>query len=766
MDESNIFVGDSPIGWPSGEQPGGIVYMYEKSNAGEWVESARMTAKDSKVGDNFGRSIFLDGKTLVIGAPGLNQAYVYNKNASGEWQDAGVLAPTKILEDAEFGGAFARGGFRANTIAMVGEKILVTSYSSSHSAGAVHVFQKTGMEWKQEAILEPYNYAGKDGYGWSIAGYDNGVVVGAPLGGKRSGALHVFNFDLEEGQWSAGEPIKLQGLGEEFVDAKGTLGQAIGIGDGKLFATVPGFNGTGAVFILEQVDGVWVYKDRLDVNADKDQSQWTRGFGAGLAVHGSHVLVGARGSKVFHFDLSGESVMTKELNPKDERSTPGFGVGLVTDGNVAVIGSPRSDYETGLATVYQLDAASGEWTPGTSLLSESGFLTSIKGEKVECEGGSADQFDCENVDLLAFMSAEELTSERGVRMTDIWGWEDSETGKEWVLQARTNGTAFVDISNPSNPIYVGQLMKTETSPGSTWRDVKVYKDHAYVVADGAKEHGIQIFDLRQLRDVDPADMPVNFEMTAHYTGVHSTHNIVINEESGYAFAVGNRAGGETCGGQLHIISLENPIAPVYEGCFTHEGAGGTHDAQCVNYIGPDPKYQGKEVCLNSNGGSFIIADVTDKKNTTTISQTFYPKTAYTHQGWLSEDHKYFFMNDELDEMNNLVENTRTLIWDVQELEDPQLVNEFLLSSKASDHNLYIRDNFMYQSNYQAGLRILDISDPENPVEAGHFDTVPYGVDQAGFGGSWSNYPYFKSGVIAVSSRSEGLFLLKKKEIAG
>ena len=259
-------------------------------------------------------------------------------------------------------------------------------------------------------------------------------------------------------------------------------------------------------------------------------------------------------------------------------------------------------------------------------------------------------------------------------------------------------------------------------------------------------------------------MPKDFEETARYDGVHSTHNIVINEETGYAYAVGNRAGGTVCGGQLHMINIQEPANPTFAGCYSHEGAGGTHDSQCVVYRGPDADYQGKEVCLNSNGGSFIIADVSDKEKPATISSTTYPNLAYTHQGWLTEDQKYFYMNDELDEMNGSVEQTRTLIWDVSELDDPVLVKEFMLNSSASDHNLYIRDNLMYQSNYQAGLRILDISDPENPVETAHFDTVPFGEDEPGFGGSWSNYPYFKSGIIAVSSRGEGMFLLKKQEV--
>jgi hypothetical protein len=71
---------------------------------------------------------------------------------------------------------------------------------------------------------------------------------------------------------------------------------------------------------------------------------------------------------------------------------------------------------------------------------------------------------------------------------------------------------------------------------------------------------------------------------------------------------------------------------------------------------------------------------------------------------------------------------------------------------------------MYQSNYDSGLRILDVSDPENPVEVAFFDTVPYGDNSpATGGGSWSNYPYFESGNIIVTSGREGLFVVRKAQ---
>ncbi|MCY3612424.1 MAG: hypothetical protein OXH51_12915, partial [Gemmatimonadetes bacterium] len=63
--------------------------------------------------------------------------------------------------------------------------------------------------------------------------------------------------------------------------------------------------------------------------------------------------------------------------------------------------------------------------------------------------------------------------------------------------------------------------------------------------------------------------------------------------------------------------------------------------------------------------------------------------------------------------------------------------------------------------YRYGLHVLDISDPENPREVAAFDTAPY-KEGPGFGGAWSNYPYFESGTVIVTSMQEGLFVLKKR----
>jgi choice-of-anchor B domain-containing protein len=274
---------------------------------------------------------------------------------------------------------------------------------------------------------------------------------------------------------------------------------------------------------------------------------------------------------------------------------------------------------------------------------------------------------------------------------------------------------------------------------------------------------LQIFDLRNLRKVK--NPPVVFEETAHYSGIHSAHNIVINEDTGFAYSVGSSSGGETCGGGLHMIDIRNPTEPVFAGCFTdgstgRRGTGYSHDAQCVIYHGPDSDYRNAEICIGSNETAISISDVTVKGAPVSVSIASYPNAVYAHQGWLTDDHRYFYLNDELDEDAGHVEGTRTLIWDLLDLDDPVLVGQHIASTTETDHNLYVKGNLMYQSNTAAGLRILDISNPEAPFETAYFDTSPVG----GRGVSWSNYPYFKSGVIVVTGGHYGLFVLRKREV--
>ena len=372
-----------------------------------------------------------------------------------------------------------------------------------------------------------------------------------------------------------------------------------------------------------------------------------------------------------------------------------------------------------------------------------------------CSGGMAGTYPCSNVDLMSFLALDDIG---GGSANDIWGWTDSSTGKEYAIMGRTKGTSFVDISDPVNPIYLGNL--PPHSADSTWRDIKVYADHAFIVSE-ATNSGMQVFDLTQLRMV--ASPPATFSETAHYSDFSDAHNLAINEDSGFVYAVGTN----NCGGGLHMIDIQTPTSPTSAGCFSDDGY--THDAQCVNYDGPDLDHQGREICFNSNVDTLTIVDVTNKADPVMLSRTGYSGSRYTHQGWLTEDQGYFLLGDELDEAANPnVTNTRTYMWDVSDLDDPALIGSHDSTTTAIDHNQYVKGKYTYQSNYQAGLRILDITDIANGnlSEEAFFDVYP-GADPTNTDtGTWSNYPFFDSGIVIVSGIEQGLFILRPNLVDG
>ncbi|TYA60083.1 choice-of-anchor B family protein [Formosa maritima] len=367
-----------------------------------------------------------------------------------------------------------------------------------------------------------------------------------------------------------------------------------------------------------------------------------------------------------------------------------------------------------------------------------------------CENGMAGPYSCNNYDLMGYISIEEL-AETGAEGNDSWGWTDPTTNKEYALVCSTQGTAFVDISDPTAPILLGKLASANPgNSGNVWRDVKTYNNYAFIVSE-ASGHGMQVFDLTRLRDV--ANAPETFTSDAHFTGFGAAHNIVINETSGYAYIVGSNV---NSGGPL-FINIQNPTNPINEGSFP----GYSHDAQVVTYNGPDPDYAGQEILIGSNGSELVIADVTDKSNPTPISTVTYNNIGYVHQGWFTENMEYFILGDETDELG-FGNNTRTIVFDFADLDNPTLHMNYNGPTAAIDHNGYVKGNDYYLSNYSAGLRIIDISNisSNSMEEIGYFDTYPEN-NNTSFKGAWNVYPYFASGNIIVSDINRGLFIVRK-----
>ncbi|MYB98494.1 MAG: choice-of-anchor B family protein, partial [Gemmatimonadetes bacterium] len=680
---------------------------------------------------------------------GRGGAYIFERGDDGAWAQAVEFAPPA---DGEIRGA-------GSAVALGGDAVYLGAPSDA-GPGAVLRFPASGGS---PTLLPSPILSAIDRFGASLSLTGDLLIVGAPGTRDDRGAVHAFNADFPA---TGPSPVAVLSLadgrgGDFFGSSLSGAGAAVLIG-------APGFDsGAGAVVLFTHGDGgEWSESARFSF-----PGEGPGGFGAAVAFDGRSAWVGAtavdRGTGGAH--VLGVTVTETAPGLEGEGAIPApgfavesrFGSFVALRDDVAVVAALNADLRLGAAVVYERDG--GAWVEGTILRESTRTLDAVTGGEAPCTDGATGPFDCSQVDLVAFVPLAALGAGPGTIVNDIWGWTDPVTGRDWALVGRSDATAFVDLSDPTRPRYAGELPLTEGAIENLWRDIKVYRDHAFIVADGAGSHGVQIFDLTQLRDA--AGPPVTFAETARYDGIHSAHNIVINEETGMAYAVGSSMGGETCGGGLHMIDVRTPAEPVFAGCFAdretgRSGTGYSHDAQCVVYQGPDEDYQGREICFGANETALSIADVTDRENPVAIARGEYPNVAYAHQGWLTEDHRYFFMGDELDEAQGGVERTRTLIWDVADLDDPLLLKEHFAETGTIDHNQYIRGNRLYQANLMSGLRVLDISDVENPVEIGFFDTVPDDTGLPAFGGAWSNYPFFESGIVVVSSWGEGLFVVR------
>ncbi len=375
-------------------------------------------------------------------------------------------------------------------------------------------------------------------------------------------------------------------------------------------------------------------------------------------------------------------------------------------------------------------------------------------QPVPCVDGMAGEYACRDVDLLARLPLN-ATPDFNQSSSDIWGWTDPETGVEYAIINQYDHTAFVDLSDPMAPVVVGTLAAPSQAVA---RDAKVYADHVFLGTDSGLAP-VQVFDLTRLRNV--TSPPAVFTADALYTDGTDPHNIAIDETSGFAYLVFTGSG--TCDDGLHIVDVRQPQSPTFAGCFHYPGSE-FHDLQCVTYDGPDTDYRGSEVCFGSapGTGTLAIVDVTDKKNPTLIADSPYPNEAYAHQGWLTEDGRHFLLDDEFDE-STFSTNTRTLVFDVSDLDEPAFSFEYVGPASSTDHNLFVRDGFAFQANYTSGLRILDLAgiDAGTLTEAAFFDTHPEN-DATGFDGAFGVYPFFESGIVVVSDMSRGLFVLQPR----
>lgn len=246
------------------------------------------------------------------------------------------------------------------------------------------------------------------------------------------------------------------------------------------------------------------------------------------------------------------------------------------------------------------------------------------------EGDANNTFRCNNMDLLNFKPHSALGSFTGFG-SGSWGWV-SDDGREFMAIGQQDGAAFIEIGPEGEIIYLGRLPQySPIERLSQWREVRMYKNYVLIGSE-ANNHGVQIFDMKKLLDLDPAN-PVNFtleDQTGHFLNYDymprgRLHNLVVHEELNYAAALGSAPRyNHSCASGMVWIDLTDPSNPTSPGCAGQDGY--VHDAQCVVYHGPDTRYEGTDVCFGYNEDTLTIYDATIKtgvNQSTTISKLSY-----------------------------------------------------------------------------------------------------------------------------------------------
>ena len=208
------------VGTPEeGTNDRGEAYVFTKSAAtGVWDDwnnknasnaTASLTALDGSSGDYFGRSVAVDGDTIVVGVPyndyddpdnntndvsNSGAAYVFIKPATGGWAtdtETAKLTASERAEDDQFG----------YSVAVDGNTIVVGADRDDSKRGSAYVFTEPQGGWTDTEGTDPlsaYDRSGNDRFGNFVAVDGDTVLVGAVGDDSDKGSAYVFGT----GEWA------------------------------------------------------------------------------------------------------------------------------------------------------------------------------------------------------------------------------------------------------------------------------------------------------------------------------------------------------------------------------------------------------------------------------------------------------------------------------------------------------------------------------------------------------------------------------------
>jgi choice-of-anchor B domain-containing protein len=309
----------------------------------------------------------------------------------------------------------------------------------------------------------------------------------------------------------------------------------------------------------------------------------------------------------------------------------------------------------------------------------------------------------------------------GGRYSALTGYAASD-GREYAILGGYNGTHIVDVTE--QPIKQVAFI---AGPQSGWREMKTYGHYAYVVSEGGS--GLQIIDLSNLPDTATlVASDVSIFQTAHTITQHD-HYLYVNGTNTLAGA--NQ-------GTIILDLQPDPVHPRKVGMWT-----GTYVHDCT--VRNDTLYS---AAINDGWLDIIYLGPT-QANPTFVTRIEYPSGG-THNSDLTTDGSYILTTDEINATPKTLK-----VWDRRDINSITKVADYTPVPGEIVHNVHVKGRLAFVAWYSAGTRVIDISNPADPVEVGYYDTYPGAVND--YVGNWGVYPYLPSGKIISSDMQSGLF---------
>lgn len=357
-----------------------------------------------------------------------------------------------------------------------------------------------------------------------------------------------------------------------------------------------------------------------------------------------------------------------------------------------------------------------------------------------------------NMTLLSKWDDNTLPVVGGVQYNDIWGY--AVNGREFAILGSRTKVHFLEVTDPSNIVEVAAI---EGGGSSTWRDMKTYGTYAYSVADqGGTSEGLLVFDLSDITDPGPDRVTLVDQQTDVF---NRAHNVFVDVNQGFLYVTGPNSGDD-----LLIYNLNNtPESPTLVDRLTLPGEY-VHDI----YVEDNIAY-----CSHLDFGLYVydMSPVTDPPSGANPGVPLelgvlndYPFNVFNHSNWVSGGQMVF-----ADEKHG----SPLGIADVSDLTDITILDRFYsnllnVADPYSNsvprgpipHNPFIVGDLCIASYYHDGVSVFDISNPNNVVQVGYYDTDLVSENYNGYKGCWGVYPFLPSGRILGSDVLNGLFVLE------